>query len=104
MYTSTATEMISAPPTGSSHQTNAGLSQYTSATQASPSSACVPCWRSATDHGVCASSRGGDCQLLERPSSVPTTKRVWNSIRIGASTAENTVSAAALAFRRSAPP
>ena len=39
-------------------------------------------------HEVRASSLGGDFHCTDHPASAATTKRVWNSIRIGATCAD----------------
>lgn len=94
----------SAPTIGSSHSRNDGFSQNTPPPHTSPNSVWPPCLRSASPQEVSASSRGGDFQRIAQPRKAAVTKRVWNSIRTGASSAENTSSISIPSVTRRRPP
>ncbi len=102
--TDSGIDSMSAPTTGSSHHRYDGFSHQTIAAHSTPTSVCRPWRRNAYRHPVSLSPRGGDFQRTACPASAIATNCVWNSMRIGASNADSSISPARLTARRSYPP
>ncbi|MCY1309304.1 hypothetical protein D9M70_593880 [compost metagenome] len=104
VITDTGIDSSSEPTMGDSHQRNSGSSQATSAAQATPSSVCGPWRRTASLHGVASSSRCGDFHTASQPRNAASTKRVWKSMRTGASSTEKSISRSMLRVTLITPP
>src|SRR5690606_1819516 len=90
--TDTGIDRINEPTIGTSHHRKLGFSQATSRAQARPNRVCGPWRRTASLHEVESSSRCGEFQVAAQPRNAASTKRVWNTMRTGASNMEKSIS------------
>ena len=64
----------------------------------------MPCRRIASLQGVASSSRCGEFHCTDQPRKAASTKRVWKSMRTGASSTEKNISRSMLRVTRITPP
>ena len=102
--TDTNGDRISENTIGDSHHRKRRSSHAMPPAHTRPSNICEPWRRNASPQGVSSSSRCGEFHTTSQPRKALTTNTVWNNMRTGASSTENSISISIEMNRRNAPP